>query len=142
MKKDDTIEEKPYSNISTLPFTLWSEDDHNFPISSKIIFSILQDDPIENFKILWINPSVLSVMNLRTKSTQEGLVAVDNENKIVIRMRSWCSNYIGTGFNTRLDDEIPTLEGVDLIIKREYLVFLNEYFNQEASYRSVAIDNR
>jgi len=136
------IEEKPYSNISTLPFTLWSEDDHNFPISSKIIFSILQDDPIENFKILWINPSVLSVMNLRTKSTQEGLVAVDNENKVVIRMRSWCSNYIGTGFNTRLDDEIPTLEGVDLIIKREYLVFLNEYFNQEASYRSVAIDNR
>lgn len=139
---DLPIQERPYSDISTLPFTLWSEDDHNFPMSNKIIFSILQDDPIENFKILWINPSVLSVMNLRTKGTTEGLVAVDNENKVVIRMRSWCTNYIGTGFNTRLDDEIPTLEGVDLIIKREYLAFLNEYFNQEASYRSVAIDNR
>lgn len=132
-------EEGPYANISTLPFTLWSGDDNNFPISNKIIFSIFQDDPIENFKILWINPSVLSVMNLRTKSTQEGLVAVDSENKVVIRMRSWCSNYIGTGFNTRLDDEIPTLDGVDLIIKREYLQLLNKYFNHEGVYRSATV---
>lgn len=138
---DLPIEEGPYSNISTLPFTLWSEDDHNFPISNRIIFSIFQNDPIENFKILWINPSVLNMMKLKTKSTHEGLVAVNNENTVVVRMRSWCVNYIGTGFNTRLDDEIPTLEGVDLIIKREYLVSLEKYFNQEPSYRSVAIVN-
>jgi len=127
-------DQSPYSPYIPFPFQLWSKKTSSFDIDNKIIFAILQDDPIEFYRLLWINPNLLSLMGLETKRVPEGLIATNEKNETVLKMRSWCCNYIGDDFHTRLADEIPTLEGTDLVIRPDYFERLKIHFKISPIY--------
>jgi nucleoside-triphosphatase THEP1 len=129
-------DQSPYSPYMPFPFQLWSEKMSSFNIDSEIIFAIIQDDPIEFYRLLWINPNLLSLMGLKTKRVAEGLIATNEKNEAVLKMRSWCCNYIADDFHTRLADEIPTLEGTDLVIRPDYFERLKVHFKMPPIYHT------
>lgn len=110
----------------------------SFEIEEERIFSVLQKDPLEFLKLLWLNPTIISSMKLDIQRTQEGLVALDENKEIVIIMRTWSCEYVGDRFRTSLSDEIPTLEGTDLIIRNDYKI-LCSFFETEPTYVSYRI---
>lgn len=126
----------PYSRYSPFPFQIWWGRNIDFKIDENIIFSILQDDPIENFKILWLNPSLVTQLGLRTVRTQQGLVAKTHEGEIVLKMRTWSCDYTGDGYHNNLRDEIPKLTGTDLILRKDYFQKIKTYFPVEPIYVS------
>lgn len=111
----------------------------NFEVDDEVIFSVLQEDPLEFFKLLWLNPIIVTSMKLDVQTTQEGLVAVNQSQEIVLRMRTWNFEYVGDRSRTSLSDEIPTLEGTDLIIRKDYYKILCGYFKNRPTYFSCRI---
>ncbi len=126
--------EIPYSQYLLFPFQLWWGRDLDIEIEDQVICSILQEDSLEFLKLLWLNPRLITLMKLQTQRTQEGLVAINENKEIVMRMRTWACDYLGDRFRNSLSDEIPTLEGTDLIIREDYYKILCSYFTTEATY--------
>ena len=124
----------PYSAYRLYPFQLWNNRSLDLPLDGNIIFSIIQDDPLEFLKILWLNPSILNLLGLAVKRNGEGLYAVNERNDKILIMRTWSCNYIGGGYHSNLSDEIPTLEGTDLVIRKDYYAKLCKLFKNEPKY--------
>ena len=129
----------PYSDYALFPFQFWWNKEMDLEIDGKVIFGILQDDPIEYFKLLWLNPMLVRLLALTTKRTHLGLVAVNESNEVVLRMRTWCCEYLGDRLQTRLSDEIPMQTGTDLIMRKDYFQKLKEYFDEKPIYHSIGI---
>ena len=130
----------PYSDYSIYPFHIWGDIIPEFELDKTIVFAILQDDALEFYKILWLNPSVVKLLELRVENRHSGLVAIDNSNEIVLKMRTWSCEYIGDSFRTTLSDEIPRFQGTDLIIRKDYFEQLYQYFKGQPSYRVVKME--
>lgn len=89
----------PYSDYCIYPFHIWGDIIPEFELDKTIVFAILQDDPLEFYKILWLNPSVVKLLGLRVENRDSGLVAINNSNEIVLKMRTWSCDYIGDRSN-------------------------------------------
>ncbi|PIG97111.1 hypothetical protein CS542_07600 [Pedobacter sp. IW39] len=79
-------------------------------------FRILQDDQSNSTDC---SGSINFLNGTENKKYLKGLLP-PMRNDTVLKMRSWCCDYIGDDFHTHLADEIPTLEGTDLIIRPDY----------------------
>lgn len=139
---EDEIDSKisPYSSYSIYPFHIWGDIIPEFELDKTIVFAILQEDALEFYKILWLNPSVVKMLGLKVENRDSGLVARDNTNEIVLKMRTWSYEYIGDSLRTSLSDEIPRLQGTDLIIRKDYFEQLCQYFKDQPSYRVVKME--
>ncbi|MDN3585656.1 hypothetical protein QWY86_03190 [Pedobacter aquatilis] len=129
-------DQNPYSSYQPFPFQLWGEKRPRFDIEKQIIFAILQDDPIEYYRLLWVNPDLLAGMGIRTKRVPQGLIGINESDQLVLKMRTWCCDYLGDDFRTRLSDEIPSLQGTDLIIRPDYFERLKSHFTDPPVYYS------
>ncbi|MBX2933842.1 MAG: ATP-binding protein [Ferruginibacter sp.] len=130
----------PYSDYSIYPFHIWGDIIPEFELDKTIVFAILQDDALEFYKILWLNPRVVKLLGLRVENKDLGLVAIDNSDEIVLKMRTWSCEYIGDSFRTSLSDEIPRFQGTDLSIRKDYFEKLCKHFNEQPSYRVVKME--
>lgn len=101
----------PYSSYALYPFHFWSERKMELDLEKNIIFSIIQEDPLEYFKLLWLNPKIIRLLELKVERSSDGLLALNNKGEKILIMRTWSCEYIGGGYNSSLSDEIPTLEG-------------------------------
>lgn len=130
----------PYSFYSIYPFHIWGDIIPEFALDKAIVFAILQEDALEFYKILWLNPILIKLLGLRVENSELGLVAKDNSNEIILKMRTWSCEYIGDSFRTSLSDEIPRFQGTDLIIRKDYFEQLCQYFKDQPSYRVVKME--
>ncbi|MGI8583156.1 MAG: hypothetical protein ACR2KX_13215 [Chitinophagaceae bacterium] len=130
----------PYSDYSLFPFHIWGDLKPEFELDKTVVFSIIQEDALEFYNILWLNPTLVTHLNLSVKITDSGLVAINNSSEIVIKMRTWSFDYIGDGYRTSLSDQIPRLQGTDLVIRQDYFDKLSKYFQVAPSYRVVKME--
>lgn len=138
-KKEQVL---PYSNYSIFPFHLWTKQGFTFEYNEEIVFAVFQEDALEFYKLLWPNPTIVESLGMETKITDSGLIAVNPSGEIVLRMRTWLSDYFGDGLHSRLSDEIPRYEGTDLIIRKDYFQKLSKKFKKAPSYVLTKIEGR
>jgi hypothetical protein len=139
---DEVADKKifPYSGHRLYPFHIWGDRFPEYKIEKTIIFSILQEDPLESYKFLWLNPVLAKHLGLKGKNSDSGLVAVNDSGEPVMKMRTWSMYYIGDSFRTRLDDEIARYQGTDLIMRKDYFDKLCTHFTVAPSYRTLRIE--
>lgn len=132
----------PYSNYNIFPFYLWTDRGYTFNYNEEIVFAVFQEDALEFYKLLWLNPTIVKSLGLVTKITDSGLVGITESGEIVLRMRTWLTDYLGDGMHTVLSDEIPRCEGTDLIIRKDYFKKVSEKFKKVPSYIIVKIEGK
>jgi len=132
----------PYSSYSIFPFYLWTDQGYTFEYDEEVIFAVFQEDGLEFYKILWLNPTIVKSLGLVTEITDSGLVGITESGETVIRMRTWLTDYFGDSMHSRLSDEIPRYEGTDLIIRKDYFQKLSGMFNHTPSYVVTKIEGR
>lgn len=128
--------ENPYSDYSLYPLHIWGNYEVHIELDPKIICIIMQEEPLEYFNLIWVNPKIIKLLNLKTVKNSEGLYAVNDTGEKVLRMRTWSGEYIGEGrYQSSLFDEIPTTEGTDLIIRDDYFQKLCGLFTNKPQYQ-------
>ncbi len=132
----DNLEETvPFSRYRLFPVHLWDNFDMTNFDELLCISLIQQYDTLENFNILWINPIIMKALNLKIGKPTEGLVAKNNKNEIVFRLNYWVSDYVGDGEVAGIRDEIPRLEGAELICRKNYFDKICEMYKPNEPYR-------
>lgn len=80
--------------------------------------------------ILWIDSGLLKYLELVLGDCKNGLQALDCNGEIIIKFRCWRENLIGH----RNDSNIPSLEGCDLMIRKDYYDKLKEFIPDMVFY--------
>lgn len=130
----------PYSDYSIFPMLIWEKLGVKIPIEKEIVLALLQEDPLEFYKVLWLNPTLVETLGLKVKSGNSGLIATNDANENVLKMRTWSSDYIGDDYRSSISDEIPQLQGTDIIIRADYFDRLSAYFDAPPTYRIVKME--
>lgn len=117
----------PFSDHLMIPNLIY-ENKYDFDLDPKIVFSIFQKDSLENYKILWLNPEIIKILNLIPSNFLKGLSAVNESGEIVLKYNSWRCEYLKISDSSNIDDEIPKLDGAELIIRRDYFDRICELF--------------
>ncbi len=122
---------RPFSRYSLYPQHIFD----NMPMSGideyLCLNLIQQNDNLENYKILWINSNIINNLNLKVDNFLYGLSARNENNEIVLKYNHWCCDYLG---NESISDEIPKLEGSELICRRDYFEKICKLFGDETPY--------
>lgn len=71
---------------------------------------------VEAQYVLWMNSSLLNMLELELDSYCNGLRALDSNNEVVLQFRYWRDQLIGDGS----DSNIAKLEGCDLVLRDDY----------------------
>lgn len=85
-----------------------------------VLFDLHTDDMAEPLKLIWLHPMLFSTLNLKMSNLEDGIYALDSKGEIVLKYNAWRENYMGDSFN----DEIPKLDGSELLIREDYFVKL------------------
>jgi len=132
----DNLEETiPFSRHRLFPVHLWNKIEIDDYDEFLCISLIQQYDTLEDYKILWISSSIMKELNIRTGKPTEGLVAKNNKNEIVLRLNYWVSDYIGDGEISGITDEIPRLEGTELLCRKDYFDKICDIYKPNKPYR-------
>lgn len=83
--------------------------------------------------ILWIDSGLLKYLELVLDDCKNGLQALDCNGEIIIKFRCWRENLIGH----RNDSNIPSLEGCDLMIRKDYYDKLKEFIPDMVFYSDI-----
>ena len=143
MHFSDTKEQVlPYSSYNISPFYLWTDQGYNFKYNEEIVFAVFQEDALEYYRLLWLNPSIVKSLGLVTKITDSGLIAITESGETVLRMRTWHTDYFGDGMHPELSDEIPKYEGADLIMRKDYFQKMSIIFKHKPSYVNLKIEGK
>lgn len=129
----------PYSTYQLFPHQIWDGYFPNYNIENEVVFLLLQKDILENYELLWLNPVIIEKLGLAVKIDDRGLIAVDSRGDIVLKLKVWVSNYIGTGYGSGLQDELPCLKGAELLITEKYFNLLKDYFVDKPQYLTLKI---
>ncbi len=132
----------PFSSYRTYPYHIWGSIVPDFEYEPTVVFAIFQEDTIEYYKLLWLNPTVMKDLNLTARNTASGLIGVNEKGETVLKMRTWMMEYAGDSMWSGLDFEFPKLEGTDLIIRKDYFHRMAANFNVQASYRTAKIEGK
>jgi len=84
-----------------------------------ILFQFIQYDPLENYHLFWLNPIVMKQLGISTGNFLNGITAHNENEEIVLKYNQWKSNYVGNG-DFGIQEEIPRLEGAELLIREDY----------------------
>ena len=131
---NDNIENGlPYSKYRLNPSYIWHPELCNYENEDYIICSFLQlEEFFEYYKIIWLNPVLVKKLNLVTDEFLNGLSAKNETGEIILIYNSWYSDYVG---NESIYEEIPKLDGCELLIREDYFQkILNIYKNKTPYY--------
>jgi hypothetical protein len=87
---------------------------------------------IEDFRFLWLNPQIISRMGLKISQAPNPICAFDKHNEPVLKFQKWKEKFLSD--DDRLDHEIATLSGSELLIRKDYFKTLCGYFNEAPRY--------
>lgn len=125
--------EFPYSAYRLEMDLLWGENYVNFPIEKTPIFSFIQDRyQFEYFKILWLNPSIMEILELRLGDFRDGLIAYNSNNEVILKLKTWQTEFVGSSSN--IQGEIPKLDGSELVMREDYFKKLCDIYYEKPKY--------
>ncbi|MEB8691965.1 hypothetical protein P4H09_24050, partial [Bacillus cereus] len=108
----------------SLPFGhLYTKDIWGYPEilgvnNEKPICMDVFSDSFINYRILWLNPLFIKLLGLKVKSMNCGLSAVNEQEEVVLLLKSWKTSYLG---NDEFPSyELPCLKGNELVIREDY----------------------
>ena len=78
-----------------------------------------------------MNPTILTKLDLTPNDFINGLNAKNNKDELVLKYNSWLSDYVG---NDEIRDEIPKLDGAELIIRKDYFEQICNLYSVAPSY--------
>lgn len=121
----------PISMFRLYPIHIWNEI--NVREFDEFICLCLTQiyDGLENYKIMWLNPYFIKKFNLKVSSYFNGLNAKNENGEIVLKYNQWSSNYIG---NREITNEIPKLNGAELLCRKDYFDRICKVFGDEKPY--------
>lgn len=127
-------ETTPFSRFRLYPIHLWN--DMNVKEYDRFICLGLTQirDGLENYKIIWLNPYFIKQLNLKISLYFNGLNAKNENDEIVLKYNRWSSNYVGNGDISGIKDEIPRLDGAELLCRKDYFDKICEFFDDEKPY--------
>ncbi|MBO3097678.1 NACHT domain-containing protein [Gelidibacter pelagius] len=95
---------------------------------------------LEDFALIILNPLILKNFKLKLVEFNDGLSAKNECGETVLKYNQWKSNYVGHGHILGIADEIPLLEGAELIIKEEYLKKISLDYTEKPFYRTITFN--
>jgi hypothetical protein len=117
-----TIREKIYQFFESTPSDIWYDMFYSNNLY-QIIGFYKYFNSIESKYTLWLDSHVLRVLNLKMDNYNNGLQALNDKGEIVLKYRCWKDALLGDDVN----DNIPKLEGCDLLIRKDYYKKLNKF---------------
>lgn len=123
----------PFSTSIFYPNDIWNPKFLG-EVEPRVVNALIQEDKIEHFKLLWINPTLLEIMQLSVSDGSSGIYAINQENEVVLKFETWTGENIGNGHNIGFLDEIPTLDGAQLLIRKDYFEILSRLFAEKPNY--------
>lgn len=97
-----------------------------------VLFEFIQYDPLENYHLFWLNPIILEQLGIVISDFLTGIVAKNENDEVVLKYNQWKTNYVGNGdFGIR--EEIPTIEGVELLIREDYFKKMQRILGKQLS---------
>lgn len=95
-------------------------------------------DSIESQFVLWMNSSLLDMLELKIDNYNNGLRALNSNNEIVIQFRYWRNQLICNGATfVGMDSNIAKLEGCDLILREDYFNKLKQIIPDVVYYTKI-----
>ncbi len=143
LKENKTYGGIVFSNNSEFPIAgyrlfmnaIWDDITIPYGISDEIVFSSIQTYyQIEDYKILWLNPVIVKLLNLEVCHFREGLKATNTEGETVLKFNSWIHEYIATDYSHGVMDEISLKDGAELLIRADYFDKICELFDAKPNY--------
>lgn len=123
----------PYSDYISYPKILY-KDENEFDIEPRVIFSLINKPAsLEEFSLLWLNPSILNQLEIHFPTEYDPLVCLNNLNEPVLKFEHWQSNFRGT-YIGGIEDEFATLEGSQLMMRKDYFEKMCELFDEPPRY--------
>lgn len=90
---------------------------------------LLQEkDTLEDYMLLWLNTLIINKLDLKINNPIYGLVAKNENDEVVLKFNRWSSSYVGDGDIAGITDEIPRLEGAELICRKDYFDKICQFF--------------
>ncbi len=129
------INDIPFSRYRLFPIHLWEEINMNGFDEFLCVSLIQQWDTLEDYKILWLNTEIILSLDLKVDKYINGLVARNELGEIVLKYNRWCSNYVGNGEIAGISDEIPRLEGAELMCRKDYFEKICGFFDTEKPFK-------
>ncbi|WP_418637293.1 ATP-binding protein [Winogradskyella sp.] len=125
----------PYSAYRLEMDLFWNENYVDFPTEKTPIFSFIQNQfQFEYFKILWLNPSIMKVLELRYGDFRDGMIAYNSNDEVVLRLKTWQTEYVALGTFSNIHDEIPKLDGSELVMREDYFKKLCDIYYEKPKY--------
>lgn len=118
----------PFSRFRLYPKHLWNNIQIKEYDEFVCVSLIQQWDTLEDYKILWLKPVLIKKLGLVIEKYTEGLCAKNEDGEIVLKYNHWSSNYVGNGDIARITDEIPRLEGGELLCRKDIFEKLCKIF--------------
>ena len=85
-----------------------------------------------------MNSELLDILGLRLDNYPNGLRALNSNNEIVLKFRSWREKLVGNGaLFVGVDSNIAKLEGCDLILREDYFNKLKKIIPDVVCYTKV-----
>lgn len=84
-----------------------------------VLFEFIQNDPLENYHLFWLNPIMIIQLGIVTNDFLNGIVAKNENDEVVLKYNQWKNNYVGNGY-FGIGEEIPRIEGAELIMREDY----------------------
>ncbi len=128
-----------YNNSTSLALDSLYDDVYCLP-DDGVLFEFIQYDPLENYHLFWLNPIMLYQLGTTTSNFLDGIVGKNEKDEIVLKYNQWKSNYVGNG-EYGISEEIPRIEGTELVIREDYFEKLQELLNKNLlEYATVFLD--
>lgn len=125
----------PFSGYRLDMVNVWEEYSPAYEIEETIVFSFIQKQlQIEDFKILWLNPVIMELLNIKVCDFLSGLCAKNENNEIVLKFNSWYTQYLATDYSNDIRHEIPKLDGSELLIREDYFNKICEMYDSKPKY--------
>lgn len=125
----------PFQSINNSDDIFYGSDDYN--LTEHLVYVFMQPkDMLESFKILWLNPAVIEYLELETLFFLNGLKAVNDKDEVVLQYNCWKYPRLGYG-DYGLPDEIPKLDGAELLLRADYFEKVCKLFPNNPKYHTV-----
>ncbi len=135
---DENVSETiPFSRYRLFPIHIWLNIGYT-GFDEFMCLSLIQNyDYFEDYRVLWLNPIVIDKLKLNTQDPMNGLKAANSKGDVVLKYNRWISDYVGNGDIAGISDEIPRLEGAELLCRKDYYEKICEFYNGKKpfSYR-------
>jgi hypothetical protein len=129
--KNNVEESIPFSCLRLFPTYIWNNISMTDFDEFLCLFLTQFHDDLEDYKILWINPILLNELKLNVQNPITGLNASNSKNEVVLKYNRWSSDYVGDGNIAGISDEIPRLEGAELICRKDYFEKICKFYKSK-----------